>query len=108
LLIKSGNVSRVRCVVLGRTIPSWRMVMKDEVKKLNAFRKTLREDDKRIFDDLLLQCELYAPDAGSMASVVKEVPLIMSMLFGQHKRLMKLEKHIMEDSAGAGTQIRTD
>jgi len=29
-----------------------------------------------------------------MASVVKEIPLIMSMLFGQHKRLLELEEQI--------------
>jgi hypothetical protein len=29
-----------------------------------------------------------------MASPVKEIPLIMSMVFGQHKRLMDLEKRV--------------
>jgi len=80
--------------VMGRTIPSYRMIMKDEVKRLSAFRDHLRSDDKPIFDDLMLQCELYAPNAGSMASVVKEVPLKISMLFGQHKRLLALEEQL--------------
>ena len=47
-----------------------------------------------MFDDLLNQCRLYASYAGTMASPVKEVPLMMSMLFGQHKRIMKLEKKV--------------
>jgi hypothetical protein len=29
-----------------------------------------------------------------MASPVKEIPVIISMLFGQHKRLMELERRI--------------
>jgi len=70
------------------------MIMKDEVKRLSVFREFLSVDEKPVFDDLMLQCELYAPNAGSMASVVKEVPLIMSMLFGQHKRILELEKQI--------------
>ena len=80
--------------VVGRTIASWRMIMADEVKTLMRFREFLRSDDKLVFDDLMNQCKLYASHAGSMTSVVKEMPLIMSMLFGQHKRLMELEKRI--------------
>jgi len=49
------------------------MIMKDEVQRLSAFRDSLRLEDKPIFDDLMLQCELYSPDASSMASVVKEI-----------------------------------
>jgi hypothetical protein len=79
---------------VGRTIPSWRMVVEGELEKLKWFRAFLRSDDKEVFDDLLNQCRLYASFAGTMASPVKEIPLLMSMLFGQHKRLVELEKRI--------------
>jgi hypothetical protein len=68
------------------------MVVEDELGRLKRFREFLRSEDKEVFDDLLNQCRLYASYAGTMASPVKEIPLIMSMLFGQHKRLMELEK----------------
>jgi hypothetical protein len=80
--------------IMGRTIPSWRMVVEDELSKLKRFREFLRLEDKEVYDDLLNQCKLYATYAGSMTSPVKEIPLILSMLFGQHKRLMELEKRI--------------
>jgi len=76
---------------LGRTIPSWRMVVEAELEKLKRFRQFHRAEDKVVFDDLLDQCRLYASFAGTMASPLKEAPLFMSMLFGQHKRLMELE-----------------
>ncbi|MGO9645874.1 MAG: hypothetical protein ACLPY5_14155 [Candidatus Bathyarchaeia archaeon] len=79
---------------MGRTIQSWRMVAADETRRLRGFREMLRSDDKVIFDDLMRQCKLYASHASTMTSVVKEIPLIMSMLFGQHKRLMELEKQL--------------
>jgi len=79
---------------MGRTIPSWRMVVELELEKLKKFRSFLRSEDKVVFDDLLDQCRLYASFAGTMASPVKEIPLLISMLFGQHKRLMELEKRI--------------
>lgn len=79
---------------MGRTVPSWRMIVEDELVRLKRFRMFLRSEDKEVFDDLLNQCRLYASYASSMVSPVKEIPLIISMLFGQHKRLMKLEKRI--------------
>lgn len=70
------------------------MVVEIELEKLKRFRMFLRAEDKAIFDDLLDQCRLYASFAGTMASPVKEIPLLMSMIFGQHKRLMELEKRV--------------
>jgi hypothetical protein len=80
---------------LGRTIPSWRMVVDAETAKLEKFRDFLSVDDKIAFHDMLLECRLYAPYASVMASPVKEIPLLISMLFGQHKRILDLEKKIV-------------
>src|SRR5207245_3440431 len=81
--------------VSGRTIPSWRMVVEAEIGKLRKFQEFLRTDDKMVFQDLLNQCKLYAPYASTMASTIKEVPLFFSMLFGQHKKIIELEKKIL-------------
>jgi hypothetical protein len=79
---------------MGRTIPSWRMVAEAEVEKMKKFRDSLRFDDKMIFEDLLNQCKLYASAASSLASPVKEMPLIISILFAHHKKLTELEKRL--------------
>jgi hypothetical protein len=42
-----------------------------------------------------------------MASRVREIPLIMSMLFGEHKRLMGLEKRSRSDSMHDKTMTET-
>ena len=68
--------------------------MVDELELLKRFRAFLRSDDKEVFDDLLNECRLDGSYAGTMASPVKEVPLLMCMLFGQHKRIMELEKKV--------------
>ena len=82
--------------MMGRTIPSWRIVVEAETEKLKKFRDSLRQEDKPVFDDLLNQCRLYASAAGSLASPVKEVPLIMSMLFAHHKKIAELERKVKE------------
>jgi hypothetical protein len=81
---------------MGRTIPSWRIVVENEIVRLKKFQESLRIDDREIFDDLLKQCKLYASAASAMASPVKEVPLIVSLLFAHHKMILELEKQIRE------------
>jgi len=71
------------------------MVVEAEIAKLRKFQEFLRTDDKLVFQDLLNQCKLYAPYASTMVSTIKEVPLFFSMLFGQHKKIIELEKKIL-------------
>jgi len=66
-----------------------------ELTKLSRFKQFLQAEDKIVFEDLLNQCKLYASYASTLASPVKEVPLLMSMLFAQHKRIMDLEKRLI-------------
>jgi hypothetical protein len=76
----------------------------DELERIGRFRDFLRVEDKEIFDDLLRQCKHYAPYASTMASVVKEVPLMFSMLFGQHKMIWELEKRLAKLEANQTQQ----
>src|SRR5436309_15788000 len=89
---------------MGRTIPSWRLVVNDEIERIGRFRQFLRVEDKEIFDDLLRQCKHYAPYASTMASVVKEVPLMFSMMFGQDKMIWELEKRLAKLEANEPQQ----
>jgi hypothetical protein len=66
-----------------------------ELAKLRRFQSYLRLEEKLIFDDLIVSCKRYAPYASTMVYTIKEVPLIISMLFGQQKRMVELEKKIM-------------
>jgi hypothetical protein len=80
---------------MGRTIPSWRIIV-EQKGQLSRFKQFLRPEDRVVFDDLLNQCKLYAPQAGVLASPVAEVPLLLSMVFAQHKRLRELERRLNE------------
>jgi hypothetical protein len=82
--------------VMGRTIPSWRIIVEQEITTMSRFKQFLGPEDRAVFDDLLSQCKLYAAEAGVLASPVKEVPLLLSMIFAQHKKLIELEKRINE------------
>jgi hypothetical protein len=87
---------------MGETIPSWDMVVEVELERLKKFGDFLRCEDREIFNDLLSQCRSYASFAGTVASPVSEIPLLMAMLFGQHQRLMELERRInQQPTSGA-------
>lgn len=79
---------------MGRTVPSWRMVVEAEVEKLKRFQEFLRQEDKAVFEDMLDQCKLFASAASVMASPIKQIPLVISMLFAHHKKLTELEKRL--------------
>jgi len=81
---------------MGRTIPSWRIVVDEELARMSKFKQFLRAEDRAVFDDLLAQCRLYASAAGVLASPVREVPLLLSIIFAQHKRLAELESRMKE------------
>jgi hypothetical protein len=81
---------------MGRTIPSWRITVEQELARMNKFKQFLRAEDRIAFEDLLNQCKLYASAAGALASSVKEFPLLLSMLFAHHKKLIELERRMKE------------
>jgi len=70
------------------------MVVETEVEKLKRFQEFLRQEDKEVFEDMLDQCKLLASAASVMASPIKQVPLIISMLFAHQKKLTELEKRL--------------
>ncbi len=79
---------------MGRTIPAWRMVVEAETERMRNFAEFLRSEDKIIFEDMMNQCKLYASYASTLASPVKEVPLLISILFAHHKMLWEHEKRL--------------
>src|SRR5215467_9737342 len=79
---------------MGRTIPSWRMVVEREIEWMKNFKVFLRVEDKIVFEDMMNQCRLYASYASNLASPVTEVPLLISILFAQHKMLWEHQKYI--------------
>jgi hypothetical protein len=69
------------------------MMVESEVERLKKFSDSLRPEDK-IFDAFLRQCKLFASATSSLTSPLKEVSLIMLILFAHHKKLTEIEKRL--------------
>jgi hypothetical protein len=81
--------------MIDRSIP-WRVIVEQKIAELSRFKQFLRPEDRAVFDDLITQCKLYAAEIEVFASPVKEMSLLFSMIFAQHKRLIELEKRLNE------------
>ena len=70
------------------------MEVEAEIAKLGKFQEYLGKEDRIVFHDFLDQCKLYSSFASGMTHSIKEVPLLLSIMFGQHKRIVELEKKL--------------
>jgi len=53
--------------VNGGTIPSWRIIVEQEIVAMSRFKQLLGPEDRAVFDDLLSQCKLYTAEGGLLA-----------------------------------------
>jgi len=83
-------------ITLGRTIPSYRVALEEEIKAWKGFQDALRAPDREVFENLLDQCRLYA-SAGSMAVRPKIIEaMFMTVLFAHHKMLKEFGSIIQQ------------
>jgi len=81
---------------MGRTIPSFRPLLNDEIKSWEDFKRGLKLDEKELFDNLMNYAKIHA-DAGSLAvrPVISEY-IFMSILIEQQKLINQLKKEFEE------------
>jgi len=58
LLVRVSFALHAWEAVMGRTIPSWRIIVEEEIIRLSRFKQFLGPEDRAVFDDLLSQCKL--------------------------------------------------
>jgi len=76
---------------LGRTIPSYRMILENEIKKWERFLKALRRDDKDAFEELMNACRNYASAAGAATRPIITEAMFMSILLAHQKTLKEIK-----------------
>jgi len=56
--------------------------------------RALRKPDREAFDELMDMCRKYASESGNATNSIIFEPMIISILLGQQKRLLKLEQEL--------------
>ncbi len=77
---------------MGKTVPSYRIAIEDEISRWKGFRNTLATDqEKQAFDQLMDMCRNLASAGGCACNPVLFEPMAMCILVGQQKKIRELE-----------------
>ncbi|MBS7657420.1 hypothetical protein KEJ33_05805 [Candidatus Bathyarchaeota archaeon] len=76
---------------MGRTVPSYRMILESEIKKWEGFLKALRVEDRAAFEELMNECRRYASAAGAATRPIVAEAMFMSILLSHQKSLREMK-----------------
>jgi hypothetical protein len=84
---------------MGRTLPTFNLVLQQEMEAWRGFRRALRAEEKEAFDGLFSRARAFAAEAGHAARPVPFDALVMAILLGQELELRRLRR-ALEESLG--------
>ncbi len=79
---------------MGKTVPAYRMALEEEISLWSGFARALRKSDREAFDELMDICRNYASESSMATNPIVFEPMVMSILLGQQKKLLKLEEEL--------------
>jgi hypothetical protein len=77
---------------MGKTVPSYRLALDEEIGRWKGFAQALRTEDREAFEQLMDACRSYASAGSNATRPVMFEPMVMSILLFQQKKLVKLQK----------------
>ncbi len=79
---------------MGRTLPSFRIALDQEIKSWTNYRRGLRIEDREYFDNVMRYARIHS-DAGSLAArMLLSENVFLSALIEQDKRIIELKVEI--------------
>ena len=79
---------------MGRTVPSYRQALEEEIMRWESFRRALRDKDAEAFDRIMIACRIYASAGGMATRPILTEAMFMSILVSQRKELMEIRESI--------------
>ena len=79
---------------MGRTVPTWRGRVEQEIERLVPYRRALSVNDCCNFDLMLNDVRSRRAAGGMLPAQEEWKPMTRSMLLGAHKRIQTLEGRI--------------
>jgi hypothetical protein len=79
---------------MGKTVESFRIALEEEINRWSGFARALRKPDREAFDELMDICRGYASESSNATNPIVFEPMVMSILLGQQKRILALEKKL--------------
>ena len=79
---------------MGRTVPTWRGRVEQEIERLVPYRRALSLDDCCNFDMMLNDVRSRRAAGGMLPAQEEWKPMLLSMLVGAHQRIRVLEGRV--------------
>lgn len=82
---------------MGRTVPTFTMVLQQEVDSWGKFRRGLRKEDQEAMDALFRAAQLQLAGSAYAARPIPFESIVMAMLVAQQRRITALEQGLTAD-----------
>ena len=79
---------------MGRTLPTFTMVIQQEMESWAKFRRGLRREDQEALDELFRAARLQLAGSAYAARPIPFESIAMSMLLAQHRVITRLEERL--------------
>lgn len=79
---------------MGRTIPTYRQLIQEEIKNWMKYAETLPLEDRKLFYQLISQCRKNITEAANTLNPTINEAILMTLIFQQQKQIRKLQKEI--------------
>jgi hypothetical protein len=79
---------------MGKTVPSYRIALEQEISRWNGFARALRKDDREAFEELMDICRSFASESSNATNPIIFEPMVMSILLFHQKRISDLGKKL--------------
>lgn len=76
---------------MGRTVPSFRMLLEGIVEELSAYRRALRGEDRNAFDSLMNKARVHASSCTVAPLLDPMEAIFLSILVEQEKEINALK-----------------
>jgi hypothetical protein len=96
---------------MGRTVPTFTVVLQQEMESWSKFRRGLRQEDQQALDELFRAARLQLAGSAYAARPVPFESIVMSMLVMQQRRIDELQRSMQNlcdrgaSSAGAALPL---
>ncbi len=76
---------------MGKTVPSFRMALEEEINRWSGFARALRKPDWEAFEALMDMCRNYASESSCATNPIIFEPMVMSTLLAQQVKIQQLK-----------------
>jgi hypothetical protein len=79
---------------MGRTVPTFTMIIQAEMETWSKFRRGLRKEDQESLDELFRAARMQLASSAYAARPIPFESIVMSMLIMQQRMIKELQHHL--------------